>query len=120
MSDFLAKQKRSLCKGYLVLSFLVSFVAVYFVLDENVAFVLLTAVVAGTWCGLDADQRNFKLSRPLFWGILLIYIVFVPAYLIKTRQARGFMAIARALLLLVMALLIAWGGAVLAEEWRYA
>ena len=119
MCDPVEQQKRNVCKWYLVLSFLVSFVAVYFVLDENVAFILLTAVVAGTWCRLDADQRNFRLSRPLFWGILLIYIVFVPVYLIKTRQAGGFMAIAKALVLFFIAMLIAWCGGILAWKLRY-
>ena len=113
------KQKRHLCIAYLILSFVVSFVAFYFADDEAVGFGILTAVVAGTWCSLDADGRGVSLSRPMFWGILLISFVFVAVYLIKTRRRRALMSIARAGLLFVAAIIIATLGSLLAETLQH-
>lgn len=64
------------------------------VLEEDAAVLIIIqaivliafAVMVLVWCHLDAEERGFRISKPLSIAVVLLPIVAFPVYIFKTRD----------------------------------
>ena len=59
------------------------------------------------WCSYDAAERGYRMSRQLKTVIVLIFIIGLPAYLIKTRGRAGIKSVGLAFAFFVLLCVIA-------------
>jgi hypothetical protein len=55
-------------------------------------------VAVGSWCNVDARERDYTIGKGQFAAIVLFPIVGLPVYFIRTRGIRGILSILLALL----------------------
>ena len=50
-------------------------------------------LLLGSWVRLDANERGYTLTKPLFLAIILMAVLGLPVYFIRTRGTRGVVSI---------------------------
>jgi hypothetical protein len=65
--------------------------------------VILFTLFVRLWCGADAAERGFRLTRGLSLWIILCSLIAVPVYFFRSRGRRGFRALGLAVLFLFVA-----------------
>ena len=114
----IAYQKKVAMVWYVVLTFVSGFAGMYLMPDfPEIPFGIVIIVISAIWCHLDAVERDVSLSRGLLYGIIFVPVVFVPIYLLLSRGRTGLIAIIVAVLILILGVMLAQGGAAVATSW---
>ncbi len=74
---------------------------------------IIICISVAVWVALDSQTRDIKLTRLFAFGVLLFWIVFLPAYLIDSRRAKGFVATFAAFGVILIGILLAELGAMI-------
>ena len=65
----------------------------------SVGLMIVEVAMLVRWCALDSRERGRRLGRMFTFGIILLAVVALPVYFLRTRGTRGFLSIFYALLL---------------------
>lgn len=104
-----ARQKRWVLGLMLLWAALAGVIAPFVASDEPVVQLLLSAPIIMRvlkWCLIDADQRGQQVGRGMRIALIVVMLVGLVIYLLRTRGIKGILAVIQALLFTALLLMI--------------